>query len=167
MHPAALPDADLLAQCDVERARGSGPGGRHRNSTESRVVLRHRETGAQGMAGERRSQHENLAVALFRLRCALAAQVRVPREPAALPTAAWLARVRGGRYACNPEHREFPSLLAEALDAVAAHGFDVRPAAESLHVSATQLVRFVALHHPALDALNRGRAERGMSPLRG
>lgn len=167
MHPSELPDDVLLAACDVRRTRGSGPGGRHRNSTDSRVVVRHRETGVEASAGERRSQHENLAVAVLRVRLGLATRVRTRREPTASPSALWRSRVRGGRVACNPAHRDFPRLLAEALDVVASADWDVRPAASRLAVSTTQLVRFVALHPPAMCAVNTERAARGLAPLRG
>ena len=167
MHPARLSDDDLLAQCEILRSRGGGPGGRHRNSTESRVVVRHRATGVEGNAGERRSQHENLAVAVRRLRLALATQVRELRDVAAPPSSLWTSRVRGGRVVCSAEHRDFPALLAESLDVVAARDWDVRAAASALDVTPTQLVRFVATHPPALVEVNRRRAARGLSALRG
>ena len=165
-HPAALPEDELLALCEVRRSRGSGPGGRHRNSTDSRVAVRHVESGLESVAGEHRSQHENLAVAVRRLRVALATHVRLARAPAAATSALWRSRCRGGRIACNPEHRDFPALLAEALDTLAAGEGDVHLAAERLDLTPTQLVRFVALHEPALVALNQQRAARGMPPLR-
>ncbi|MCE9636200.1 MAG: peptide chain release factor-like protein [Planctomycetes bacterium] len=165
MHPAALPDDPLLALCEVLRSRGSGPGGRHRNSTESRIVVRHVATGTEVTAGERRSQHENLAVALGRMRLALAVEVRTAVNAA--PSDLWRSRTRGGRISCNPEHRDFPLLLAEALDVVACAEFDVRGAAERLGVSATQLIRFIAACHPALALVNRERGSRAMSQLRG
>jgi hypothetical protein len=167
MHPAALPEDALLARCIVQRSRGSGPGGRHRNSTESRVVVRHVDSGQEATAGERRSQHENLAVALARLRLRLATEHRAARLPGDAPSALWTSRCRGGHVACNPGHRDFPALLAEALDVAAGEAWDVRAAAGRLGVSPTQFVRFVALHPPALQAMNRERATRGLSPLRG
>lgn len=166
-HPAELPDDDLLAACEVRRSRGGGPGGRHRNSTESRVVVRHLASGIEAMAGERRSQHDNLAVALHRLRIALAVALRADRDPAQAPSPLWRSRTRGGRVSCNPEHRDFAALLAEALDVLAAEGGDAHAAAARLAVTATQLVRLVALHGPALAALNGLRAGRGLPPLRG
>lgn len=166
LHPAALSDDALLAQCETLRSRGGGPGGRHRNSTESRVVLRHKPTGVEASAGERRSQHDNLRVAVFRLRLALATEVREVRDAPAAPSALWLSRVRGGRIAVNPEHRDFPTLLAEAMDAIAACAWDVRAAAAHLGVSATQIVRFVGEHPAALVAVNRRRAELGLPALR-
>jgi len=166
-HFAALSDDVLAAQCDVRRTKGGGPGGRHRNSTESRVVLRHRPTGVEAGAGERRSQHENLDVALRRLRLALATEARTLLDRPAPPSELWRSRVRGGRVVCSAAHRDFPSLLAEAMDVAAAELWDVRAAAEHLGVTTTQLVRFVAMHPAALVEVNRRRAERGMAGLRG
>lgn len=70
--PAFPVDDDaLLAECDVEFLKGSGPGGQHRNKTESAVRLMHRPTGIKAQASERRSQGQNLGVALERLRALL------------------------------------------------------------------------------------------------
>ncbi|MYJ01125.1 MAG: peptide chain release factor-like protein, partial [Chloroflexi bacterium] len=45
MNWLALPDEELLAQCRFERFRVSGPGGQHRNKTDSAVRLTHEPTG--------------------------------------------------------------------------------------------------------------------------
>lgn len=76
----------LLAECDVTTFRASGPGGQHRNRRESAVRLRHRPTGIVVVATERRSQHQNRAVALERLAIRLARRrarrkKRVPTRP--------------------------------------------------------------------------------------
>src|SRR4051795_4289728 len=77
-----LADRDLLAQCDVDTYRASGPGGQKRNKTSSAVRLRHGPTGLVVIAEESRSQHENRARAIRRLRQALYLQVRDPGGPA-------------------------------------------------------------------------------------
>ncbi|WP_242339943.1 peptide chain release factor-like protein [Anaeromyxobacter sp. SG66] len=64
----ALPDEALLAECEEAFFVGSGPGGQHRNKTESAVRLVHRPTGVTVTATERRSQLQNRAAALARLR---------------------------------------------------------------------------------------------------
>jgi len=69
----------LLAECDVETYRGSGPGGQHRNRRDSAVRLTHRPTGIVVTASERRSQHQNKEVALERLALKLAARRRRKR----------------------------------------------------------------------------------------
>ena len=61
------PHAQLLLETDIEVYIGSGPGGQHRNKTESAVRLTHRPTGTVVTATERRSQHQNRAVAFERL----------------------------------------------------------------------------------------------------
>src|SRR5258707_6364884 len=71
-----LSDAQLLGQCAVDTYRGSGPGGQKRNKTSSAVRLRHLPSGLIVIAEESRSQHENRARALRRLRQALYLKVR-------------------------------------------------------------------------------------------
>src|SRR5215211_2279306 len=77
----ALTDEQLLAQCVVDTYRASGPGGQKRNKTSSAVRLRHPPTGLVVIAEESRSQHENRAKALRRLRQALYLIVRNPFAP--------------------------------------------------------------------------------------
>jgi ribosome-associated protein len=83
----------LERECDIEFFTAGGPGGQHRNKTESGVRLRHRPSGIVVIATERRSQHENRSVALERLRERLAALAR-KRKPRVKtrPTAASRAR---------------------------------------------------------------------------
>lgn len=78
-------DEELLAACDVEPFRGSGPGGQHRNKTETGVRLTHRPTGIVVQASERRSRTQNLGVALDRLRARLV-ELRTPPPPTRRPT---------------------------------------------------------------------------------
>ena len=72
----ALTDDQLLRQCEVDTYRASGPGGQKRNKTSSAVRLRHPPTGLIVIAEESRSQHENRARALKRMRQALYLEVR-------------------------------------------------------------------------------------------
>lgn len=162
-HPATLPDDVLLARCSVTRGRRSGPGGQHRNKVETHVMLVHGPTGAVGQAGERRSQGDNKRVALFRLRLALALGIRAELSA---PSELWTQRRSGTRIRCNPAHHDFPALLAEALDVAHAVGWEPRAAGEHLGVSASQLIKLVKQHPPALAIWNSARAEAGLNPLR-
>jgi peptide chain release factor 1 len=51
--------------------RGGGPGGQHRNVTESAVVITHRPTGVTVRCESERSRHQNQASALALLRARL------------------------------------------------------------------------------------------------
>ena len=74
------PAGKLLDECDVFTFRASGPGGQHRNRRESAVRLVHRPSGIVAIATERRSQHQNKAVALERLARKLADRRRVRKQ---------------------------------------------------------------------------------------
>lgn len=184
-HPACLDDDALLSQCELGFGRTGGPGGQHRNKVQSLVRIVHTPSGVEAHAGERRSQHENRRVALRRLRLALAVAVRTPAPAGEVGSDLWrsrrqrpgagheggrspLGRWRGGGtgfIVVNPHHHDYPSLLAEALDVIAASGWDAKAASLRLECSASQLVKLVAAHPPALAMWNRERANVGLRPL--
>lgn len=162
-HPATLPIDALLAECEATHTRRSGPGGQHRNKVETAVVLRHVPTDVRAEANERRSQHENHRVAVFRLRVRLALTVRAP---ATEPSPCWRSRCHAGRLAVSAEHDDFPALLAEALDVLAAEHGDMKRAAERLAVTSSQLTKFFAKEPAALRQINLQRQADGLRPLR-
>jgi hypothetical protein len=163
-HPAALDGARLLTDCRVQRTRRTGPGGQHRNKVETAVVITHTPSGVRGEASERRSQEQNRREALFRLRVNLALAVRTP--PAASPSELWRSRLRGGRIAINPTHDDFPALLAEALDTLAAADMDFSIGAESLGCTASQLTKLLKHEPRAMQLVNDRRTQLGLRPLR-
>lgn len=57
----------LERDCTLEFFIASGPGGQHRNKTETGVRLTHRPSGTVVTATERRSQHQNREVAYERM----------------------------------------------------------------------------------------------------
>lgn len=78
--PYSTDPAVLEREVDVETYRASGPGGQHRNVTDSAVRLLHRPSGVRVSAAESRSQHQNRARAYARLVERLEALNRVPRR---------------------------------------------------------------------------------------
>jgi protein subunit release factor B len=79
-----LEDDALLAQCDVQAHRASGPGGQHRNKAETAVRLVHLPTGVTVEGKDERSRTQNLRIALGRLREKL--ERRAYRPPPRRPT---------------------------------------------------------------------------------
>ncbi len=165
-HPAALDPLELLAQCDVRRVRRSGPGGQRRNKVETGIVLRHRPTEIEVEASERRSQEQNRAAALRRLRVRLALTFRVICDADDKPGDLWRSRCRNQKISVNPDHADFPTLLAEALDFVQGCEWDTSIAAGRLGCTHTQLVRFLNVEPNALSSVNAERVTRGMRRLK-
>lgn len=170
LHPAALPDDELWRQIKLSRGRDGGPGGQHRNKVETKVTLLHTPSGVEAQASERRSAEDNRKVAFSRLRLALATLVR--RPPFArdsfgdVASDLWRARTKGGVISCNPSHRDYATLLAEALDIIEDCGQDAKKAALRLSVSASQLIKLVKDHPAAFELWNRKRAERDQHALK-
>ena len=81
-----LPETDeaLLAQCNVETFRASGPGGQNVNRRETAVRIRHRPTGIVVTCQDERSQLRNKKIALARLRREL--KERSKSSPVRIPT---------------------------------------------------------------------------------
>jgi hypothetical protein len=165
LHPAQLAEAELLRECNIRFVRRSGPGGQHRNKVATGVQLVHRGTGVVAEANERRSQAQNRSAAIQRLRLRLAVDVRRHVSVSATPSPLWQSRCRNGRLSINPSHLDLAALLAEALDRIAALGWDVRAAAGRLGCTPTQLVRLLQFEPPAVQRVNRERAARGLRPL--
>jgi hypothetical protein len=168
VHPAALPEDQLLAQCRVVRGRKGGPGGQNRNKVESAIQIIHEPTDSQGAAAERRSQGENLRVALFRLRVNLALEQRGYFTPRHAPSPLWLTRLNphDRTFRINPDHHDFPAILAEALDLLEALRWEPARAANLLGCTASQIIRLLKLEPRALQVVNQHRQKRGEHPLR-
>lgn len=165
-HPAALDEESLLKHCTITRGRASGPGGQHRNKVETHITVEHKPSGIDAQAGERRLAKENRSVAIRRLRLKLAMSLRVEVPAGDIRSALWKQRCVKKRIVCNPKHRDYPSLLAEAFDVIDACSFDMKKASIRLGCSATQLTRMIVDHPPAFDMLNQSRQDHGLHRLR-
>lgn len=167
-----LSDDELLAQCAVDTYRASGPGGQKRNKTSSAVRLRHQPSGLTVIAEESRSQHENKAKALQRLRQALFLEWRDPLPPEATPEQIaalpeWAAaRSADGRLHLRAKNPLFWPAVGVVLDVLAAVEARVAEAAELLGISTGNLIDFLQTDAKVWQAANRLRAQYGHKPLR-
>ena len=157
-------DAQLLTECAVHTYRARGPGGQHRNKTSSAVRLHHSPSQLIVTATESRSQHENKARALRRLREAIALSARVPL-PAEID---WPQNVQiiNKQLHVNAKNPSIYHVLALVLDALAANGGRLRDAAVCLGVTSSSLSRFLGEHPKAWAEANRIRRQAGLPPLR-
>ena len=164
LHPAKLSIEDLLADCREARTRGSGPGGQHRNKVETAIVLTHLPTQVAGSASERRSQKENRRVAVQRLRINLALAVRSSANNELFSL--WKKYIVAEKVKISCDNEEFPALLADALDLVSAAEGDLVCVAESLKITATQLVKFLRLEPAAWLVVASLREKNGLRKLK-
>ena len=160
-----LDDAVLLGECEVDTYRSSGPGGQKRNKTESAVRLRHRPTGVSVIAEESRSQAENRARALRRLRKALALRVRRPVEDG-VPEGVRACIDRHGRLDVGQRDARYLAAAAAVLDLLLALGGSVGDVARRVGVSTGNLSSFVTADDDLMAEANRIRASFGLRPLR-
>ena len=65
---ASMPVDELARDCDIQAFRASGPGGQGVNTTDSAVRMRHVPSGIVVMARESRSQFQNRASCLRKLK---------------------------------------------------------------------------------------------------
>ena len=162
-HPARLEVSELLAQCETRRQRRSGPGGQHRNKVETAVAITHSPTGCIGEASERRSQEQNRQEAIQRLRVQLALDVRA--NALDQPSELWQQRMTS-RQRVNPAHEDFPTLLSEALDVLAACDWNAATAAKRLECSTSSFVKLLKGDYRALEQLNKVRRDNGLRELK-
>ena len=166
-----LSDAQLLAQCAVDTYRASGPGGQKRNKTSSAVRVRHPPSGLLVIAEESRSQHENRARALRRLRQALYLKVRDELTPQALANLAArsdyaAARDGEGRLHLGRKDPRFWPVVGLVLDVLQAVGARVSEAAEFLGISTGNLIDFLHNEDKVWEQANQMRVRFGLKPLR-
>jgi hypothetical protein len=151
-----LTDGQLLEQCEVDAYRASGPGGQKRNKTSSAIRLRHRPSGLRVIAEESRSQHENRARALRRLRQALYLLIREPfSEEGPLP----------GELPARCKDLRFWPIAGLALDVLQARQGRVSETAQALGSSTGKLVAFLRLQPRVWQQANLIRSRFGHKPL--
>ncbi len=170
---SALTEDQLLAQCEVDTYRASGPGGQKRNKTSSAVRLRHLPSGLIVIAEESRSQHENKAKALGRLRRALFLELREPLMPEELTPQALArhpeyadAHDMDGRLHLGAKNPRFWTVVGLVLDVLVAVQSRVSDAAGILGISTGNLIDFLETDPKVWQVTNRMRQQFEQKPLR-
>ncbi len=159
-------DGRLLSECKADAYRASGPGGQKRNKTSSAVRLRHLPSGLVGGSEESRSQHENKARALRRLRLTLALELREPAGPTwEPPDALRKHRTPSGRLEVSRRNADYPSIVAAVLDVLAACEGGLKDAAARLDLTTGQLSKFIVADGKLLAAANRIRQAAGLRSM--
>ena len=167
-------DSQLLAQCEVDTYRASGPGGQKRNKTSSAVRLRHPPTGLIVIAEESRSQHENKAKALKRLWQALFLHLRdslaegnlTPEAIAMHLDFAAPARGTSGRLQMSAKNPHFWPVVGVVLDVLTGCESRVADSAALLSISTGNLIDFLQTDPKVWQEANRIRAVFAQKPLR-
>lgn len=163
-------DDALIAQCEVDRYRASGPGGQHRNKTESAVRLRHRATGVSAIGEDSRSQLDNKVAAVRRLRAAIALEVREPVDLATYaPSPRLAAFAAAGTAPLGARTRltgEYWAAYAELLDLLVAGELEIGATAQRLGITTGAMSKLLLHDEQVGRAVNDLRRARGMRPLR-
>ena len=149
----SMEDKALLAQCRIDTARGRGPGGQKRNKTESAVQLTHIGTGISACNDVSRSQYQNKAAALQRLRLEMALKLRseTMTQPGPMP---------------GLKSAAFPLWAARVLDYLASCSYRMADAAAQLNTSTAQLVKALSKCPPLWQFVNAQRVGLGLKQIK-
>ncbi len=166
-----LTDAQLLAQCEVDTYRASGPGGQKRNKTSSAVRIRHLPSALIVIAEESRSQHENRAKALKRLRQAFYLKLREAFGAEGLNSASQReeltsARSSSGKLDVGRKDARFWPLVGVVLDVLEATEARVSETAAALGTSTGNLIDFLEADPKVWEQANQARQRFGHKPLK-
>jgi len=152
-----LSDAELLKLCETQAYKGSGPGGQHRNKTNSgvklkltiKVVASGECQVVESYSCDDRSSHINKLFALKKLRMKIALQIRedpAPQIPFAFP---------GTFGKISPDNKLYPEFTADILDRIKASGGDLSDAAKIWNISKSSLNKILLSNKKLLEILQK------------
>ncbi len=159
-------DKKLLHQCSIDTYRASGPGGQKRNKTSSAVRLRHHPSGLIVISEDSRSQHENKALALKRLRREICLGLREKLNVPFVLEVQFKALISPEGISVSAKNEIFFPFCGVILDLVENQHGCVSPVGILLGISTAQTSAFLTCEKHLLDQANRIRRRFGHPPLR-
>ncbi len=159
-------DKGLLLQCEVDTYRASGPGGQKRNKTSSAVRLRHLPSGLMVISEDSRSQHENKAWALKRLRREICLGLREKLVEPFVLDALFLPLISPAGISVSVKNEMFFPFCGVILDLFDNQQGRVSQVGILLGMSTAQTSDFLTSEKHLLDQANRIRRRFGHPLLR-
>ena len=151
----ALDDDALLKKCRIDNFRSTGPGGQHKNKTDSAVRLTLNELQISASADESRSQHQNRLQALKRLRREIAYQLREDNIET------WDDDVK-----MNIDNPRYPFFLGIVIDALVSTEYKLGDSARLISITTGQLNKALQRDKRLWDFVNQERQKLGLKTLR-
>jgi len=161
-----LTDPEFLKQCSLDAYTASGPGGQKRNRTYSAMRVTHRPTGLSVVAEESRSQHENRARALRRLKILLALRLRVHAEQGWNLPEELQPYFKPSVRRMNPKNERFPLFCAAMLDLLYRERGSLSTTAGVLGISTGQCGPLFLISKDLMAAANAIRTQFGLKPIK-
>ena len=147
---------ELLRACSLKGYQGSGPGGQHRNKTNTGVHLSLQQYNLEIKSSESRSAKENKIHALHRMQMALALNEEPPAVEMKFP---------GSNGHIQPSNPQFPLFVAHVFDIMATKNGDTKAAAAAFGLSPSALVKILRQDKACAAKLQGNRVENGKSKL--
>jgi hypothetical protein len=163
-----LDEKTFLGQCQIDTYAASGPGGQKRNRTYSAIRITHRTTGLSTIAEESRSQNENKARALRRLKKVIALHVRqeTPDFPFTVHEAVVQFFQSNVPLRINKKNPSYPLFCAVVLDALYISKGRISVAAKKMNTSTGKLNKVLSSDKDLMVAANRLRQHFSLKPLK-
>ncbi len=147
-------DTKLLNQCRIESFRASGPGGQHRNTTDTAVRITLNNSNISTYATTHRSQHQNKKEALKKLRLEIALCIRDENAPSWSDT-----------WSIGKKDKRYPFFIATILDAFLAAEWKISVAAIILNISTGKLNKILSSNSHLMKKINQERTKLNLNPL--
>lgn len=145
---------ELLSACTQKGFQGSGPGGQHRNKTNTGVKLFLRDYNLEIKSCEGRSAKENRVHALHRMQMEIALNVRETPPEKEIPFPGSNGHIQTGNAL-------FPLFVAHIFDIMATKNGDSKAAAEAFGLSQSALVKILRQDKSCAEKLQNHRVASG------